>query len=349
MADGYHHLTYGSRCQIYALRESGLSLRGIGRQLRVPASTISREVRRNSGQRGYRHRQAHGFAVARRREASSRPRKMTAALWAVVEEKLGLQWSPEQISGRLRVQGVVAVGKTWIYHPQESVSFRSLHVWSDRASGGTLFCHLRRRGKKRNRRGRDGAGRGVIPGRIDICERPAVVEEKSRVGDWEVDTIIGAKHQGALVSVVDWASKFTFLEHVTGKTAVAVGDAIRRCLMPVLALVHTITADNGKEFAGHQLLAKTLSALFFFATPYHSWERGLNEHTNGLVRQYFPKSTDFKTLDPAEVKRVQELLNNRPRRVLGYRTPAEVFCRALDALEDPEGVSAGTRARTGTG
>ena len=333
MANGYHHLTYGSRCQIYALRGSGLSLRGIGRQLRVPASTISREVRRNSGQRGYRHLQAHGFAVARRREASSRPRKMTAALWAVVEEKLGLQWSPEQIASRLRAQGVVAVGKTWIYH----------HVWSDRASGGTLFCHLRRRGKKRNRRGRDGAGRGVIPGRIDICERPAVVEEKSRVGDWEVDTIIGAKHQGALVSVVDRASKFTFLEHVTGKTASAVGDAIWLCLMPVLALVHTITADNGKEFAGHQLLAKKLSALFFFATPYHSWERGLNEHTNGLVRQYFPKSTDFKTLDPAEVKRVQELLNNRPRRVLGYRTPAEVFRRALDALEDPEGVGAGTR------
>ncbi len=129
--------------------------------------------------------------------------------------------------------------------------------------------------------------------------------------------------------------------------------------MPVLALVHTITADNGKEFAGHQLLAKTLSALFFFATPYHSWERGLNEHTNGLVRQYFPKSTDFKTLDPAEVKRVQELLNNRPRPqdsascrlllVLGYRTPAEVFRRALDALEDPEGVGAGTRSRIGAG
>ena len=128
MADGYHHLTYGSRCQIYALRESGLSLRGIGRQLRVSASTISREVRRNSGQRGYRHFQAHGLAVARRREASSRPRKMTAALWAVVEEKLGLQWSPEQIAGRLRAQGVVAVGKTWIYHPKESVSFRLLLV-----------------------------------------------------------------------------------------------------------------------------------------------------------------------------------------------------------------------------
>ena len=113
--------------------------------------------------------------------------------------------------------------------------------------------------------------------------------------------------------------------------------------MPVVALVHTITADNGKEFADNQLLANTLSALFYFATPYHSWERGLNEHTNGLVRQYFPKSTDFKTLDPAAVKRVQELLNNRPRRVLGYRTPAEVFRRALDALEDPEGFGAGTR------
>ena len=320
MASGYHHLTYGSRCQIYALKKSGMPLRGVARALGVSASTVSRELHRNRGCRGYRMKQAQRYAELRRWEASSRSRKMTAERWRMVDGKLGLQWSPEQIAGWLRLKGGVSVGKTWIYR----------HVWLDRAGGGTLYRNLRRRGKKANRRGRGGAGRGVIPGRVDISERPAVVEEKRRVGDWEVDTIIGARHRGALVSVVDRRSKFTFLQRVMNKTAAAVGGAILARLGPVSALAHTLTADNGKEFAGYREVAAGLSAEFFFATPYHSWERGLNEHTNGLVRQYFPKRTHFRGIDDAEVGRVQDLLNHRPRRALGYRTPAEVFGEALD-------------------
>ena len=321
MANGYHHLTYGSRCQIYALKKSGASVRGIARLLEVSASTVSREMQRNRGRRGYRMRQAQRLSEVRRRLASSRPRKLTAERWSWIEGKLRLQWSPQQIAGRLRLQGGRPVGKTWIYH----------QVWKDRASGGTLYRNLRRRGKKANRRGRCGAGRGVIPGRVDIAERPAVVESKRRVGDWELDTIIGARHRGALVSMVDRCSKFTFLQRVSGKTSLAVGGAILACLRPASALAHTLTADNGKEFAGHREVAAGLSAGFYFATPYHSWERGLNEHTNGLVRQYLPKATDFIDLHDTRVRQVQDLLNGRPRRVLGYRTPAEVFGEALEA------------------
>ena len=158
-----------------------------------------------------------------------------------------------------------------------------------------------------------------------------MVESKSRVGDWELDTIIGARHRGALVSVVDRRSKFVFLRRVERKTASAVGGAVLACLRPVSALARTLTADNGKEFAGRREVSAGLMAGFFFARPYRSWERGLNEHTNGLVRQYFPKAMAFTDLGDARVEWVQHLLNGRPRRVLGYRTPAEVFGEALDA------------------
>ena len=226
MAKGYRHLTYGSRCQIYALRKSGMSIRGVARSLGVSASTVSRELRRNCGLRGYRMKQAQRLSAARRRLASSRPRKLTAELWGWIEGKLRLNWSPQQIAGRLRLEGGPSVGKTWIYR----------QVWKDRADGGTLHRHLRRRGKKANRRGRRGAGRGVIPGRVDIAERPAVVELKRRVGDWELDTIVGARHRGALVSVVDRCSKFAFLRRVPRKTSSAVGGAVLACLRPFSAL-----------------------------------------------------------------------------------------------------------------
>ena len=263
MADGYHHLTYGSRCQIYALKKSGLSIRGVSRALEVSASTVSRELRRNGGRRGYRMKQAQRFSEVRRRQASSRPRKLTEGLWSRIEERLRRQWSPEQIAGRLRLQGGPSVGKTWIYR----------QVWEDRSAGGTLYRNLRRRGKKANRRGRCGAGRGVIPGRVDIAQRPAAVESKRRVGDWELDTIIGARHRGALVSMVDRCSKFTFLQRVSGKTSLAVGGAVLACLRPVSALAHTLTADNGKEFAGHREVAAGLSAGFYFGNYIQSYPK----------------------------------------------------------------------------
>ncbi len=316
----YRHLTLEERFLIYKLRQAGWSYRQIAVSLGRNHATISREIKRNSGKRGYRYKQADKSAKRRRREASAVPRKMTQERWAMVEDRLvNEHWSPEQISGRLHREGVLSVSTKWIYS----------RIWADRKAGGTLHKSLRRRGKKPNRRGRDGSGRGVIPGRVDISKRPREVEYKSRVGDWEADTIVGAKHSGAFVSLVDRHSKFTLLHPVEQKTAEDVGAAMLWCLEPVKALVHTITADNGKEFAGHAKVAERLSTGFYFATPYHSWERGLNEHTNGLVREFFPKKQDLRKVDPEEVKRVQGLLNTRPRKALGYRTPVEVFCEAL--------------------
>ena len=315
MPEGYHHLTRDERCQIHMLKGSGESKAGIARRLGRHPGTIGRELSRNADADSYDFKQADRLATERRHAASGRPRKMTSERWREVDEKLALQWSPEQISGRLRLEGRFTVSHEWIYR----------RVWKDREAGGTLFRHLRRRGKKRNSRAQGQAGRGCIPGRVDIAERPEVVEEKSRIGDWEGDTIVGSRHRGAVLSLVDRASKFTLLALLGGRKAGETSRAICRRLEPYKEFVHTITTDNGKEFAAHGAVAKALEALFFFAQPYHSWERGLNEHTNGLVRQYFPKATDFRKLDPAELERVENLLNNRPRKALGYRTPAEVF------------------------
>ena len=232
------------------------SFRGIARDLGCSRSTIIREIRRNSGCRGYRVKQADRLACKRRHLASCLPRK--------VGESLAQQWSPERIAGRLRLDDVVSVSPSWIFR----------HVWSGRAGDGTLYRNLRRRGKKANRRSRDGAGRGVIPGWVGIEERPAVVEEKTRIGEWEADTITGAGHQGALVSMVDRASKYTLLQQIPQKTAAAVSAAIAQCLLPFVMLVHTITADNGKEFAGHPPLVQLLGTLFFFARPHHFWDKG---------------------------------------------------------------------------
>ena len=165
------------------------------------------------------------------------------------------------------------------------------HIWKDKSSGGSLYKHLRHSGKKYNKRSSVAAGRGHIPNCVDIDERPKIVEQKTRIGDWEGDTIIGAKHQGAIVSLVDCCSKFTVLKKIDRKTAKAFTKAAVEKLggLSLLLLVITITLDNGKEFADHVTIADKLGAKVYFAKPYHAWERGLNEHTNGLIRQYFQK------------------------------------------------------------
>ncbi len=318
MPESYHHLAESERCQIYALKKSGKSLRGIAKQLGRSASTISREIDRNSGGRGYRHQQAQNKASDRRSSASSVPRKMTSELWQMVEDRLQVGWSPEQISGRLRQEGFEVAGPVWIYR----------YVREDRQAGGMLYQHLRRRGKKPNWKGGKHAGRGHIPDRVDIADRPKIVEEKSRLGDWELDTIVGKGHQGALVSSVDRCSKYTFLGLLKTKTADELSEVLVKRMKPYKHLVHTCTADNGKEFARHKKISKELGAEVYFATPYRSCERGLNEHTNGLVREYFPKGTDFRKVSAKQVQVVEDRINNRPRKVLGYRTPAEVFGEA---------------------
>lgn len=316
MLKSYSHLTYEARCQIFALRKSGISPPGMAAHLGVHKSTIYRELSRNTGKRGYRYKQAQQLANTKRYEASKTRTKMTDKYVAIIEDTLvKYQWSPEQISGRLKRMLGYSISHERIYQ----------HIWQDKRRGGTLYKHLRHGGKKYHKRSAKTAGRGCIPGRVDIDERPKIVERKQRVGDWELDTIIGKNHKGAIVSMVDRSSKFSKLVLVPNKTADAVTAAINKALKPLRTSVLTMTADNGKEFAMHKELSKSLCAKVYFAKPYHSWERGLNEHTNGLVRQYFPKGTEFDKLTDNDVQRIETLLNFRPRKVLGFRSPMEVF------------------------
>src|SRR5215472_16596621 len=283
----YRRIMYEDRCQIYALSRRGCSQETIAEVLGVSQSTVSREMCRNRGQRGYRFKQAE--AKARARQAiRSNPRKLTAPLRRRIEANLRqMRWSPEQISG-------------W---------------WRS----------LRRRGKRYNKRAGKNAGRGLIPNRIDISERPAIVARKTRLGDWEGDTVVSAGRKGGLLTLVERKTKLTKIAKLPRATARATQKAAVRRLKPIADFVHTITFDNGKEFATHQDIAHALKATIFFATPYHAWERGLNENTNGLIRDFFPKATDFSTIANAQVAKVERLLNARPRKSLGFRSPQEVF------------------------
>ena len=193
------------------------------------------------------------------------------------------QWSPEQICGALNHEDGTKVSHESLYR----------HIWLDKCMGGTLNLHLRQRGKKRKKRGAATAGRGLIPGRIDIAQRPAIVDAKSRLGDWELDSIIGAKHRGAITSMVERKTKLTMLVILDGLTSKATKKSTIARLEPLKKHVLTLISDNGKEFAGHAEISEKLGSGFYFCTPYHCWERGLNKNTNGLVRQYFPKGTDL--------------------------------------------------------
>lgn len=309
----YTQLTREQRYQISALKSAGHYQYQIATLVGVHPSTISRELRRNLTPRErYGPKQAHDQALQRRR-AKARL-KISGPTWHKVMMLLKDEWSPEQIAGRLS------------YEKQQSVSHGSIyqHIYADKKRGGTLHKSLRCQKQRRKRYGTN-SRRGLIPHRISIDKRPKVVDQKSRTGDWEADTIIGRSQQGAIVSSVERKTKLTLLQRVERKSAAAVTAASLKLLRPHARRVQTITSDNGTEFCGHQQISAELSAKFYFAHPYCSWERGLNENTNGLVRQYFPKKTNFSTISDDAVKQVMEKLNHRPRKTLGYKTPDEVF------------------------
>lgn len=310
----YTQLTEVQRYQIEALKKAKKEQKEIAVIVGVSASTISREIRRNGGLRGYRPRQAHATAMTRRRE-SAKAVKMTAELVAVIETKLRLDWSPEQVSGWLDLEKRITVSHERIYQ----------HVWSDKRQGGGLYKHLRQSHKKRKKQYGSKDKRGQIRNRISIDERPEIVEQKTRIGDWEIDTVIGKNHQGALVTIVDRMSKFTLIKKVDSKHAGVVTKATISLLKLYLDKALTITADNGKEFAGHERMAQQLGANVYFAHPYRSWERGLNENTNGLIRQYFTKGSSFENISNEKVEEVMKKLNHRPRKTLSYKTPHSVF------------------------
>lgn len=309
----YRQLTPEQRYQIHALLKAGHSQAAIAALIEVHAATVSRELRRNTGQRGYRPKQAQDLARTRQLQRAHQPR-IAATTWKLVRAQLLQQWSPEQVAGWLAKEHQIQVSHERIYQ----------YVYADQRAGGTLYQHLRCQKQRRKRYGRHDR-RGQIANRRSIDERPAIVAQRLRLGDWEADTIVGKGHQQALVSLTERKSKLTLLAKVEHATATAVSQAVIQLLQSVGGPVTTVTSDNGREFAHHEVVAQTLQVDYFFAHPYHSWERGLNENTNGLVRQYFPKGSDFTSITDQQVQQVMDRLNHRPRKTLDFCTPHQVF------------------------
>ncbi len=316
----YTHLTEVERYQIQALLKAGVTLTAIAGQLKRHKSTISREIGRNRGVKKYSAQTAQ--IKARRRCANRRnAKRINSHVWNEVERRLEQDWSPEQISGRFKQEGIGRISHEAIYR----------YVYRDKRIGGQLHSHLRCQKSKRRRYGAGYDRRGRLHDRRPITERPAVVEQRLRIGDWVGDTILGKRGMKAMVTLVDRASRYTLIGKVERRSAPAVRNLIVRMLKPWQQVSHTLTCDNGKEFAGHRAIAERLQIDCYFADPYASWQRGTNEQTNGLIRQYVPKSTDLGTVTGRTINQIMDRLNHRPRKTLGWKTPFEVMMQACCA------------------
>lgn len=314
----YTQITLQERYAISALRKLGYTGAAIARELGRHRSTVSREVRRNVWRedgRTYRAFKAQGY-TNRRRRVSRRNTQFGNADWALVERLLCKHWSPEQIVGRCARVGVLRISHETIYR----------RIWKDKARGGTLWTHLRVVTKPfRKRYGRYDS-RGRLAGKRHISERPAGAEHRSRFGHWEGDTVLGNTQHGAcVVTLVERKSGFTAIGLLAKRAAPEVNARLRQLITAQPRTVRTITLDNGTEFHSYKTLEATIAARCYFATPHHSWERGTNENTNGLIRQYFKKRASMEHLTQRDCQRVADTLNRRPRKRLGFRTPEEVY------------------------
>lgn len=305
------HITSEQRYTIEVMLKEGYRQKEIANAIGKCKSVISREISRNCDGRSGEYRSQLANRKCKNRHAS-KPKKVrfTQKVQIYVERKLSLEWSPEQISKTPNDKGLDMVSHERIYQ----------HILQDQKQGGQLYKKKRRQRKYHSRlRGSD--RRGKIKNAVNISQRPQVVDAKSRVGDFEVDLVIGANHKGALVTINERKTGFTKVQRVKSKNSKAVAKAIIRALLPIKEYCHTITSDNGKEFADHELISQELNVDFYFADPYSSWQRGANENYNGLLRQYFPKKTSFESLTWYEVQKAENRLNNRPRKRLGFKTP----------------------------
>jgi IS30 family transposase len=310
------HLTYEQRYAISVMLKAKYRQKQIAEAMDKDKSVVSREIARNCDKRNgnYDADLAEGKYEKRR---DSKPKKVyfTAEIQEMVEDKLAKKYSPDQIVGVAKKEGVACVSHERIYQ----------HIWKDKRKKGNLYDHLRTKGKRDRKRGAAKDSRGIIPDRVDISQRPKVVDDRERAGDLEIDTIIGKNHQGAIVTVNDRASGLLKMKKLEGKSAQQLAMATIELLEDMKPFLNTITADNGREFAAHQSISKALEIDFYFARPYHSWERGANENLNGLIRQYIPKQTDFSTITDEYIKFVENELNNRPRKRHDFQTPNQIF------------------------
>ena len=318
---GHSHLNYLKRCQILALWKAGYNQTQIAKEVGVHKSIISRELRRNItfvrtslGYWTYKPDYAQGYANDRGK-AKRHYYKFTDEVAEFVREKLFEDWSPEQISGYAKKWNLFSISHERIYQ----------FILEDKDSGGELYKHLRHQHKKYRKRYGSPKRQGSIKNRTMIDDRPEIVDKKSRIGDWEIDTMIGKNHKQAILSIVERVSKYTLLKKLNEKTSEATKAALTEALAEYREHVHTITSDNGSEFARHEEISSELEADFYFAHPYSSWERGLNENTNGLIRQYLKKGSEFTAITDESLTVIANRLNSRPRKSLGYKTPNEIF------------------------
>lgn len=322
----YTHLTEEERYVISHLSGGEFTLREIARRINRHHSTVARELKRNGPKYDctvYWYDWTHPIALARRRQARHYRRQRNWRLVRYVEAKLNLQWSPEEIAQRIRYD--------YPDNARMRVSHETIYRWIywDASAGGRLYLNLRRHRKRRRRQKRYGAGRRFLAGRKHIAERPQVVEGRQRFGDWEGDTVEGKKSSGYLATLVERKSRYLLATRLANKKAATLteqGVKAFKAIPPCMR--HTLTVDNGSEFAGFKEFEEGTGLGIYFADPYAAWQRGGNENTNGLLRQYFPKGSDFKKITEKDVANAVEKLNNRPRKCLNYQTPHEVFWKA---------------------
>lgn len=317
----YRHLTTFERKAIYYRHNSGESYRSIGRLLDRHHTTIMREVKRNKPPYyDYYDVAADEKAIARRKQPRHATKRSNVLLYGTVINKIYQGWSPDAIAGRLKKD-----------NPQDKsmhVSHETIYQWviHDFKAGGELYKDLAKRHKKRKKQKKYGDLRGQIKDRVSIRERPPIVEERARIGDWEGDLIEGKRGSGFIVTHVERTSRYLIAEKIENKQATLFNEATLALFKAIPEHKRlTLTLDNGKEFSAFKALEEPLNFTIYFADPYCSWQRGTNEHTNGLIRRYFPKKTDFSTITNKQLQEVVNTINCRPRKILNYRTPEEVF------------------------
>lgn len=313
----YKHINKTQRYQISSLLKAGIKISTIAEQLNLHRSTLYRELKRNSRQRGsYDANYANQYAEIRK-ERFAKTRKLNCEMISFIKDKLeNEQWSPEQIKGYCKRENIPMVSHERIYQ----------FIYEDMDRGGFLHKHLRTGNKKYNKRyGKHKNRRTIIKNKVSIDERESVINNKERFGDWEIDTIVGKNHKGAIVTIAERKSNFILMRKLETKNAKQLAKQTIRLLAPYKDLVHSITSDNGTEFAEHEYIAKKLGAKFYFAHAYSSWERGLNEYSNKLIRQYIPKKSDFNNFSNKYISEINLKLNNRPRKLLDFATPNELL------------------------
>lgn len=318
----YCHLTPMQRYKIEALIKAGHKAPFIAEQLKVSPSTIYRELKRNKTKTGKYNAFFAQEISEEKKERFAHNRKFTSEMEKLIRDKLSReQWSPEQIVGYCARNSIPMVSHERIYQ----------FIYRDKANGGRLYKHLRVASKMyRKRYGSGKNKRGIIKNKVSIDLRPDCINNKERIGDWEIDTIVGKGNKGAIVTIAERATAFVLIAKLNGKNAMELAKTVVKLMAPFKAKVFSITSDNGTEFAMHSYMANKLEAKFYFAHPYSSWERGLNEYTNRLIRQYITKKLNFEDVNELYIRNIMMKLNRRPRKKLNFNSPGILFLNSFD-------------------